>query len=308
MGRDNPPGAELHRKLPGAYCMVMTTGRSSDSQGAAPTKAASAPPAGLHRIIRLHAIDGEVRGALEDDFHHFRVLIRHDGARVTNVEATALRQPFSLCGAAGGRLDELVGQRLLRDTTQFFRIHDALLQCTHQFDLATLAIALAARGGSARHYHAFVEDGAAVEQRRATLRRDGETVLRWAFQDGIIEAPDPYCGHMLGRGFTAWAGTSLDTDDAEAALVLRRAIFISGGRGRTEELDRQPHAVARGGCWVQQPERASLATREKGTSRDHSDRPHQLTAGDDGWLAFEDAEDFGSSPTATLDSDDPSQI
>src|SRR3546814_7802131 len=71
--------------------MVMTTGRSSDSQGAAPTKAASAPPAGLHRIIRLHAIDGEVRGALEDDFHHFRVLIRHDGARVTNVEATALR-------------------------------------------------------------------------------------------------------------------------------------------------------------------------------------------------------------------------
>src|SRR3546814_19311545 len=76
------------------------------------------------------------------------VLIRHDGARVTNVEATALRQPFSLCGAAGGRLDELVGQRLLRDTTQFFRIHDALLQCTHQFDLATLAIALAARGRS----------------------------------------------------------------------------------------------------------------------------------------------------------------
>src|SRR3546814_4674641 len=88
--------------------MVMTTGRSSDSQGAAPTKAASAPPAGLHRIIRLHAIDGEVRGALEADFHHFRVLIRHDGDRVTNVEATALRQPFSLCGAAGGRLDELV--------------------------------------------------------------------------------------------------------------------------------------------------------------------------------------------------------
>src|SRR3546814_15101952 len=90
--------------------MVMTTGRSSDSQGAAPTKAASAPPAGLHRIIRLHAIDGEVRGALEDDFHHFRVLIRHDGARVTNVEATALRQPFSRCGDSGGRNDEQDGR------------------------------------------------------------------------------------------------------------------------------------------------------------------------------------------------------
>src|SRR3546814_9230972 len=67
---------------------------------------------------------------------------------------------------------------------------------------------------------------------------------------------------MLGRGFTAWAGTSLNTDDAEAALVLRRAIFISGGRGRTEELDRQPHAVARGGCWVQQPERSEEHTSE----------------------------------------------
>src|SRR3546814_6571017 len=96
--------------------------------------------------------------------------------------------------------------------------------------------------------------------------------------------------------------------DCSSDVCSSDLIFISGGRGRTEELDRQPHAVARGGCWVQQPERASLATREKGTSRDHSDRPHQLTAGDDGWLAFEDAEDFGSSPTATLDSDDPSQI
>src|SRR3546814_3390390 len=65
-------------------------------------------------------------------------------------------------------------------------------------------------------YHAFVEDGAAVEQRRATLRRDGETVLRWAFQDGVIEAPDAYRGQMLGRGFTAWAGTSLNTDDARS--------------------------------------------------------------------------------------------
>src|SRR3546814_12532079 len=102
---------------------------------------------------------------------------------------------------------------------------------------------------------------------------------------------------MLGRGFTAWAGTSLNTDDAEAALVLRRAIFISGGRGRTEELDRQPHAVARGGCWVQQPERASLATREKGTSRDHSDRPPQLPASDQGWLSLEHAEECGLWPT-----------
>src|SRR3546814_4247507 len=81
----------------------------------------------------------------------------------------------------GGRLDELVGQRLLRDTTQFFRIHDALLQCTHQFDLATLAIALAARGGSARHYHAFVEDGAAVEQRSEEHTSELQSLMRISY-------------------------------------------------------------------------------------------------------------------------------
>src|SRR3546814_12775219 len=105
---------------------------------------------------------------------------------------------------------------------------------------------------------------------------------------------------MLGRGFTAWAGTSLNTDDAEAALVLRRAIFISGGRGRTEELDRQPHAVARGSCWVQQPERASLATRQKGPWRAHSESPHPFTAGADRWRAFEESAGFGLAATATL--------
>ncbi|AMU92663.1 hypothetical protein [Sphingopyxis macrogoltabida] len=242
---------------------------------------------GLNRVIRLRAGAGEVRAAIEDDFHHFRVSVQHDGDRVTGVEADALRQPFSLCGAAGNRLEALVGEHLVHDTTLFFRHRDALLQCTHQFDLATLAIAMAARGTGVRKYHAFVEDqGEVGAARRAILRRDDLEILSWRFLDGVIEAPGRYSGRALGRGFTAWVGTSLGAELAEAALVLRRAVFISNGRGRTEELDRVPHAAPRGGCWVQQPERASLALRQKGTSLDFSQRPDLLTADDGQWLAF----------------------
>jgi len=104
----------------------------------------------------------------------------------------------------------------------------------------------------------------------------------------------------LGREFTAWVGTSLGAELAEAALVLRRAVFISNGRGRTEELDRAPHAAPRGGCWVQQPERAPLAFRQKGTSLDFSLRPDVLTADDERWLAFE--EPRTESSTAMRDS------
>lgn len=273
----------------------MTGGRFIDSFPAA------SDGSGLNRVIRLRAGADEVRAAIEDDFHHFRVSIRHDGHRVTGVEADALRQPFSLCGAAGSRLEALVGEHLVHDTTLFFRHHDALLQCTHQFDLATLAIAMAARGTGVRKYHAFVEDhGDAGAARRATLRRDDVEILSWRFLDGVIEAPGRYSGRALGRGFTAWAGTSLGADQAEAALVLRRAVFISNGRGRTEELDRAPHAAPRGGCWVQQPERAPLALRQKGTSLDFSQRPDLLTAGDERWLAFEEPRTAPS--TATIDS------
>lgn len=263
----------------------MTGGRSIDSCPGAP--AAKGDGQGLNRVIRLRASAGEVRAAIEDDFHHFRVSVQHDGDRVTGVEADALRQPFSLCRAAGNRLEALVGERLVRDTTLFFRHHDALLQCTHQFDLATLAIAMAARGTGVRKYHAFVEDqGEAATGRHAILRRDDVDLLSWRFLDGVIEAPGRYCGRALGRGFTAWAGTSLCTELAEAALVLRRAVFISNGRGRTVELDRAPHASPRGGCWVQQPERAPFALRQKGTSLDFSQRSDLLTADDEQWLAF----------------------
>lgn len=246
---------------------------------------APGPQPSLNRVVRLAGRPGEMRAVVEDDFHHFRVTLHHDGARVATLESASPRFPWSLCPAAGLELRALVGSALDKDMTGSFRIADARLQCTHQFDLAALAIANAARGTVTRRYDMVVpdtEDG----RRHATLARDGTPLLDWALDGYAIAAPPPWSGRGLGGGFTAWVAESLDADMAEAALVLRRAIFISGGRGMAERLDRMAHAPDRGGCWVQQPEQAVKARREIGSTQDFTGRADMLTLDDEDWLAF----------------------
>jgi len=237
------------------------------------------------RVIRMSSWDtatgGEVRAVVEDDYHHFRVGLTHDRQRVTGTYSEALRRPYDLCLQAGERLDELVGVQLSPDPTFALRQIDARHQCTHQFDIATLALAAAARGIRTRRYEAAVPD--AEEGRTvASLARDGVPVLQWALQGQVIAGPDPYVGRNLGKGFTAWVASSLAPDEAEAALVLRRAVFISGGRNIPQAvIEALP---ARGACWVHQPER--YYTRQRMSRRqDFTERPQALTADDDAWLA-----------------------
>ena len=65
---------------------------------------------GYRRRIELVTVSPEVvQGELEDDFHHFRVSIAHDGAKVTAVEGTAVRHPWSTCPDALTPLRSLVG-------------------------------------------------------------------------------------------------------------------------------------------------------------------------------------------------------
>lgn len=230
---------------------------------------------------------GEARAVVEDDYHHFRVAIIHDGTRITATCADSGRQPFSLCSAAGERLTELVGMPLSPDMTAAFRLTDARLQCTHQFDLAALAIANAARGTSQRRYHVVVPDTDG-ERKSAILSRDGVAILQWSLEGTTITAPAPFTGQTIGAGFTDWVVKSMSLDEAEAALVMRRAVFISGGRNlRRNEIPN--HAPSNGGCWVQQPERNELALRSPGSKHDFTGRPEVLTAGDETWLSFADA-------------------
>jgi hypothetical protein len=142
-----------------------------------------------------------------------------------------------------------------------------LSHCTHQYDLALLAAAHAAESDPIL-FSMLVEDSNGAP-RFAELRRNGETSLVWRLDGDTILPPSPQQGLNLRR-LREWL-PELDASGQEAAKVLRRAVFISGGRRldlvRTSSADKMNHRM--GGCYVYQPERASLA-RLTSTARDFS--------------------------------------
>lgn len=237
----------------------------------------------LLRTVRISTRHGEARAVVEDDFHHFRVSVFHDGKVVTSVTGEAPRHPWTLCAYAATRLSELVGMPLSSRAQAVAQYAAPRLQCTHQFDLAGLAVAAAARGIARRRYDVSVTDPV-DERRTATLSRDGRVLLSWTLQHTLILDPPPFKGRALRAEFAAWASENLSEDECEAALVLRRAIFISGGR--EVDLDQLVHASATGGCIVNQPKNAERALRMKGATIDFSRSPAAPTQSDDAWLSF----------------------
>jgi hypothetical protein len=215
----------------------------------------------------------EVTVWMEDNFHHFAVRLRHEGGKVLSVDAMSRRTPWSTCGAASTKLQELVGQNLVSRSSAIGDMLNMRMQCTHMFDLAGLALAAAANGVAHRVYRATVtlrqplpvKGGPHTGECVAGLCRDGEEVLHWVVQDQAIVSPEP---RSLLRGFRAWTET-LPIREAEDALVLRRAVDVSGGLsvdldGIASPLELDMPAV----CHSYQPDQAVLARRYKGMSRD----------------------------------------
>src|SRR4051812_10658198 len=103
--------------------------------GPAPVVALGRPDGSYRRRIRMRTVDpGAVEAALEDDFHCFSVVVRHDGRVVTAIAPEPGRWPWSTCPAAGAQLDQLVGMELSPRCTAVARVADPRWQCTHQFD------------------------------------------------------------------------------------------------------------------------------------------------------------------------------
>lgn len=238
----------------------------------------------LRRRIDLAGREGEVRAVVEDNFHHFRVTLFHDGKTVSDIVGQALRNPWTRCPLAANRLPLLVGMALSTRPTAVMEQADPRLQCTHMFDLAGLALAAAARGTTRRIYEIAVPDHAGPVA-EASLWRDGALILRWILDRTTITAPPPYTQMSLRKGFVDWVYARLDAEDAEAAIVLRRGVFVSG-EGSRVDLDRFTRPIATGGCLVTQPEQAAQARRNVGASRDFSERAEALTLDDRQWLAF----------------------
>jgi hypothetical protein len=232
---------------------------------------------GFRRAIVLQAEAGQATAEIEDDFHHFAVTVVHDGAQVTGARGQAIRYPWSSCPLAAGALSALEGLPISSDPTAVYRHVDPLLQCTHMFEMAGLAVTHAARGLGTRRYEATVSDPAQgwIE---ADLACDGELVLRWRLQGGLIAEPARYLGK---RPADFRSQTLADLPHAEAGnlLILRRAVALAGARGM--DIDRFATAADMGrgrACFVFRPGIAEHAQRRRGSVRDFSTGPGPLVA------------------------------
>jgi hypothetical protein len=245
-----------------------------------------AGPGAYLRRIRLTGnggrAGGDVLAELEDDFHHFELRLSHDGERVTAVDTAAVRYPWSTCPLAGERLAPLVGAPLTSRSSGHAATLSPRSNCTHLFDLAGLAVAHAAAGRGRRQYDVRIPE-VTGQRRIAFLERDGAPLLRWEVEARQIVDPPPYAGRRLrGSGFIEWAESTLDADEAEAALVLRRALDIGMGRGM--DLDPYPNAAAIAElvgavCFTFHPDQARLGARMKGSTWDFAGHPDLLLSG-----------------------------
>jgi len=234
------------------------------------------PPGGVYRrAVALTGTPGQVHAEMEDDFHRFGVIIQHDGVSITGIEGHADRFPWTTCGLATDRLDSYVGTSLPEGVDPLVEIADLHWQCTHLADLVRLAAAHARRGTAPRRYDVTVADAAEDGSQSAEVCRDGVPVFRWSVKAGTIRSPDPFTGQSLKR-LPQWVEKALDADEIEAALVLRRAVHIAGGRRVNLDLVPDARVLGRPGtCYSFQPSIAPKAHRVKGSSRDFSDADPQ---------------------------------
>jgi hypothetical protein len=226
-----------------------------------------------------------VEAGLEDDFHHFTVRLVHDGALVTSVEARAHRWPWTTCPDAAGPLHALEGMELSPRCLAVGAVADAKQNCTHMFDLAGLAVAHAARAGpvgTRRQYD--VEIPAAAQEGTPThvlCRRDGALVHDWTLEGRRCVRPEPFASAPWRGGFLRWADETFEPDDAESAIVLRRACDIGMGRGMDlDAVDRaqEMEPMMAGVCYTMQPAQIRVALRHKGTIRDFDTAEDRLLA------------------------------
>ena len=254
-----------------------------DRVDAAPRASERDYGSGIYRRRILVRLDGDQAcGELEDDFHHFRVELRHDGSTVIEVDGSGVRSPWTACLEAGDPLQMLVGTPLAVGPLALSAL-DAKQNCTHMFDLAGLIVTHAARGTDGdRIYDIAVDDPAGgTGDRHSRLWRDGELLLDWHLQDRTVLGPSEWVHVPLWNGFIQWAAKELDAELGEAAVALRRACDIAHGRQGDldlfESADELGHLMS-GICHAFQPHNAPLAIRRKGSGRDFTDHEGLLLA------------------------------
>lgn len=225
------------------------------------------------RIRLINTGPGRTVGELEDDFHHFRIELIHDGATIIEANGSGLRGPWTSCFGADAPLHAIEGNPLSSRPSALGGYTPPTSNCTHLFDLTGLAVAHATRDIAARQYDLLVTD--MVEgSNQLVLWRDGDLLLDWQLTKGEIVGPDEWVGAPLHRKFIPWAEANLDPETAEAAIALRRVVHIS--MGRMMDLDEFESAASQGDqmhgkCHTYSAEVAITGLRNKASTRDFAD-------------------------------------
>lgn len=234
----------------------------------------------LRRAVRLVAAPGAVHAGVEDAYHSFRMTLRHDGTAITAIEPRFLRVPLTTCPGAEAPLQRLIGTALDTPWATLATAENPRSHCTHLFDLASLAMAHARRGGE-RRYEVTVPDEHPGPV-WTTLHRDGVELLRWQTYKARILAPEPLAGRPLLRGFSRWANHELEGDGLEAALVLHKAYFVSRARpwnvAASAGKPVAHHTMMRGACHSYSEPAMSVAIRNPDNVIDTSDPAVPLVA------------------------------
>lgn len=218
-------------------------------------------PPGLWRRIDIRPAPGEVVGGLEDDVHRFVVGLRHEGGVITAVDTREERIPWSTCAGAGAFLGEqLVGKRLAEVAAIDPHVH-----CTHLIELAVVCAALAEIAAPVR-FDLKIADR--VDDRTSgRLEIDGVPALTWFTQGTMIEGPAEWAGRDLRR-LSTWKA-ELSPEVALQAMMLRRALMVSGARRQPEDMQRGgPERI--GACYTYQLPRANEAVRSPNWRKDFS--------------------------------------
>jgi hypothetical protein len=216
----------------------------------------------MRRLVTLHCEAGRSIGRVQDNVHDFSVTLLHDGVRVTDVEAQAIRFPWTTCPMGTERLKALIGTPLVGGDREKI---DQSLQCTHMLDVAKLALAHASRGGD-REYRVQVDAKDAAGECLAVLYRDGRILFQWHIVNRVVVAPEPFAGHVTS-GRSVWSpAVEADDDLREAALVMRRGVFVFLGRGRVRPKDVRANFFAdmTGACISFHPAQIDRAVRPPG--------------------------------------------
>jgi hypothetical protein len=234
------------------------------------------------RIRMVNLSPSHAAGELEDDFHHFRVDLHHDGTTIERADGRFFRGPWTICAEAPDPLRAIEGKPLTPSSTGIGAYTAARDNCTHLFDLAGLVVAHATRDEEVRQYDIELTDPVGSKRAsRATIWRNGDLVLEWQIEDSEIIAPAPWPDAPLRRGFIGWAEDNLDGDCAEAAIALRRIIDIAIGRGGNLDLVASAAdvgSVMTGKCQAFSPARVDFGRRNVGSARHFGDQPELLLA------------------------------